>query len=249
MTTWSAEDGLSAVTHLLCDADGTLFPSEEPAYAASAGVTNKFLAELGADRSYAAAELQQMTNGKNFRGAAIELAALFERSLEQDALDGWVLEEMDVVTAHLRTVLGEDPSVTGPLTGLGKRFVLAAVTSSAGPRLDACLEVTGLASFFPPDRRFSAETSLARPVSKPDPAVYLHAAQQLGIAPEQGLAVEDSVNGTSAAVAAGHPTVGIVQFVPPEQQRQRARDLTDAGAVAVVGDWSELVAYLEPRSV
>ena len=32
----------AAVTTLLCDADGTLFPSEEPAYAASADVTNRF---------------------------------------------------------------------------------------------------------------------------------------------------------------------------------------------------------------
>jgi hypothetical protein len=32
---------------LLCDADGNLFPSEEPAFVASAVVTNQFLAELG----------------------------------------------------------------------------------------------------------------------------------------------------------------------------------------------------------
>ena len=35
------------VTHLLCDADGNLFPSEEPAFDASVEVTNAFLASLG----------------------------------------------------------------------------------------------------------------------------------------------------------------------------------------------------------
>ena len=40
------------VTHLLCDADGNLFPSEEPAFEASAEVTNAFLASLGIDRRY-----------------------------------------------------------------------------------------------------------------------------------------------------------------------------------------------------
>ena len=95
----------ASVTTLLCDADGTLFPSEEPAYAASADVTNRFLAGLGAERTYAPEELQRMTNGKNFRGAAAELAAGYQRELNRADLDSWVAEEKDVVTAHLRTAL------------------------------------------------------------------------------------------------------------------------------------------------
>jgi len=243
-TEWLSEVDLSRVTHLLCDADGTLFPSEEPAYAASADVTNRFLAELGADRTYDAGELQRMTNGKNFRGAATELAARFDRPLEQVALDDWVIEEMNVVTAHLSKTLGPDPSVSDPVTRLGEWFVLIAVTSSAGPRLDACLDVTGLDRLFAPDRRFSAETSLPRPVSKPDPAVYLHAAHRLGITPEQGIAVEDSVNGATSAVAAGHPTVGILQFVPLQERPQRSRALVEAGVAAVASDWAEVVTLL-----
>jgi len=41
---------------LLCDADGCLFPSEEPAFEASAIVTNEFLAEVGATRRFTAEE-------------------------------------------------------------------------------------------------------------------------------------------------------------------------------------------------
>lgn len=41
------------------------------------------------------------------------------------------------------------------------------------------------------------------PKGKPAPDVYLHAAQQLGIAPHLCLALEDSPNGARAAVAAG----------------------------------------------
>jgi hypothetical protein len=39
-------DVVTGLTALLCDADGNLFPSEEPAFVASAEVTNRFLAEL-----------------------------------------------------------------------------------------------------------------------------------------------------------------------------------------------------------
>ncbi len=230
----------TTATFLLCDADGTLFPSEEPAYAASADVTNRFLASLGADRARTPRELQSLTNGKNFRGSAHELAAGYGRELGREHLDAWVTEEKDVVTAHLRDVLRPDPEVQEPLRRLAGRFELAAVTSSASSRLDACLEVTDLASFFPDDRRFSAEDSLEEPTSKPDPAVYTHAGERLGIGPGQGIAVEDSVNGARSAVAAGYATIGTVQFVPPEDRQERTAALREAGAVAVVTSWSEL---------
>jgi beta-phosphoglucomutase-like phosphatase (HAD superfamily) len=234
----------ASATTLLCDADGTLFPSEEPAYAASADVTNRFLAHLGAERPYTPAELQAMTNGKNFRGAATELSAGYGRELVATDLERWVAEEKDVVTAHLRTALHPDPQVQDALRRLAERFGLAAVTSSACSRLDACLEVTGLAPFFPEDRRFSAEDSLPEPTSKPDPAVYALAGQRLGITPDEGIAVEDSINGALSAVAAGYPTIGTVVFVPPEQREERTAALRQAGASAVVTSWPELADLL-----
>ena len=234
----------SRTTTLLCDADGTLFPSEEPAYAASADVTNGFLADLGADRPFSPAELQSMTNGKNFRAAAQELARGYGRDLAPGDLDGWVQREKDVVTAHLRTVLVPDADVRGPLEVLAQRFTLAAVTSSASSRLQACLEVTGLDGFFADDRRFSAEDSLDVPTSKPDPAVYAFAGQRLGVTPDVAVAVEDSVNGTLSAVAAGFPTIGTVQFVPAEERAARTAALREAGAVAVVTSWAEVVDLL-----
>jgi beta-phosphoglucomutase-like phosphatase (HAD superfamily) len=234
----------AAVTTLLCDADGTLFPSEEPAYAASADVTNRFLAGLGAERSFTPDELQRMTNGKNFRAAAAELAARHGRELPGADLEGWVAEEKDVVTAHLRTALRPDRAVRGPLERLSGRFILAAVTSSAISRLGACLEVTGLAPLFVADRRFSAEDSLPEPTSKPDPAVYLHAGRTLGVGPAVAVAVEDSVNGARSAVAAGYPTIGIVQFVPEAERRARAEALREAGVAAVVDSWADVERLL-----
>ncbi len=234
----------AAVTTLLCDADGTLFPSEEPAYAASADVTNRFLAGLGAGRAFAPDELQRMTNGKNFRAAAAELATGYRRELTRADLENWVAEEKDVVTAHLRTALRPDPAVREPLERLAGRFSLAAVTSSASSRLAACLEVTGLAPLFATDRRFSAEDSLTEPTSKPDPAVYLYAGRTLGVGPDEAIAVEDSVNGALSAVAAGYPTVGIVQFVPSSDRGARTEALREVGVTAVVESWADVERLL-----
>jgi HAD superfamily hydrolase (TIGR01509 family) len=229
---------------LLCDADGTLFPSEEPAYAASADVTNRFLATLGATRTYPPEELQEMTNGKNFRGAARELAAARGRTLEDADLDAWVAEEKAVVTAHLRDVLHPDPAVLEPLQRLTGRFRLAVVTSSALSRLDACLQVTDLAPLFPAELRFSAEDSLPVPTSKPDPAVYTHAGRQLGLTAAGGIAVEDSLNGARSAVAAGYRTAGFVGFVPEAERARRTEALHEVGAGTVVGSWAELADLL-----
>jgi len=245
MTTWFEDLPFPHVGAVLCDADGTLFPSEEPAYEASAVVTNRFLSALGVEREYEPAELQQLTNGRNFRSSAALLADLHDRRLDEAELEHWVGVERDVVTAHLRAVLRRDAQVCGPLAELGRRWPLAVVTSSAAQRLAACLEVTELAPLFEPDHLFSAESSLPRPVSKPDPAVYTFACDRLGVDPSEAVAVEDSVNGALSAVAAGCWTIGTVQFVPEAQRADRVAAPREAGAVVVVASWWEVVRMLK----
>ncbi|WP_369137574.1 HAD family hydrolase [Modestobacter versicolor] len=229
---------------LLCDADGNLFPSEEPAFVASADVTNRFLAAHGIPQRFTAEELRLATTGKNFRTTAGELAAA--AGVPADDLDSWVAEEKDAVTAHLSQVLRPDAGVTGPLSALAEHLTTAAVSSSALTRLAGCFTATGLDELVPRARRYSAEDSLPTPTSKPDPAVYLHACDQLGIAPDQGLAVEDSVPGALSAVRAGCPTVGNLQFVAPAERAEREALLRDAGVLTVVSSWTELADLLLP---
>jgi beta-phosphoglucomutase-like phosphatase (HAD superfamily) len=230
---------------LLCDADGNLFPSEEPAFEASTGVTNDFLARLGVPRRYSPEELRLATTGTTFRRTAVALAA--EHGIaEVGDLEEWVAREKQVVTAHLGATLRPDPRVREPLTELGAELVLAGVSSSALARLLACFAATGLDGLVAPERIFSAEDSLPVPTSKPDPAVYLHACEELGIAPHAGLAVEDSVPGALSAVTAGCPTVGNTTFVPHPEREERTAALLDAGVLAVVSSWSELAGLLLP---
>ena len=234
----------SRLTTALCDADGTLFGPEEPAYDASAAVANRFLTLLGVEREYSPRELQSLTHGKNFRAASAELVASVGSTLEDHELEEWVHAENDVVTTHLERVLRPDPAVTGPAEHLARHLVMAVVTSSARSRVDVCLRVTGLDHLFPADHRFSAEDSLARPTSKPHPAIYRHAGRVLGVGPEEAVAVEDSVNGVLSAVAAGFPTVGILQFLDAADRDARADALGEAGAAVVVDTWDEVVEVL-----
>ena len=229
---------------LLCDADGNLFPSEEPAFVASADVTNRFLAAHGIDLRFTAEELRLATTGKTFRTTAAELAAA--AGVPVTDLDSWVAQEKTAVTAHLGQVLRPDAEVTAALTALGAHLTLAAVSSSALTRLAACFTATGLDELVPPADRYSAEDSLPTPTSKPDPAVYLYACADLGIEPAQGLAVEDSVPGALSAVRAGCPTVGNLRFVAPAERAEREAQLREAGVLAVVSSWTELTELVLP---
>ncbi len=238
MGAWPEID-LAEVEVLLCDADGNLFPSEEPAFEASCGVLNRYLAELGIARRFEPEELRLAMTGMAFRATASELAAA--AGIEAgDGLEPWVEEERRRVTAHLGATLQPDPDVIGPLEELAGDYAMAAVSSSASSRLSACFEATGLAELFPPEARFSAEDSLPSPTSKPDPAIYVHAGEQLGIGPGAGLAIEDSVPGARSAVAAGFATIGNMLFVPDRERPRRDEELRRAGAVAVISSWHEL---------
>jgi len=227
---------------VLCDADGNLFPSEEPAFVASTRVTNRFLAEHGIERRYEAEEMRLTATGMSYRALLARLGREHGLpALATETLEDWVRTEKAAVTEYLQQELKPDPDVLGPLAALAEHHGLSAVSSSADARIAACFEVTGMARYFPPERRFSAEDSLAVPTSKPDPAIYLHALRALALEPEDAVAVEDSPTGATSAVAAGIPTIGNLQFVQPAEQDERRRLLTEAGVVAVVSSWDEVV--------
>jgi beta-phosphoglucomutase-like phosphatase (HAD superfamily) len=225
---------------LLLDADGTLFPSEEPAFAASTEVTNAFLRELGSREQWTPDELRQHAVGRNFRSLATDLAHEAGRTPDDIGLEGWVAREQEVVTSHLAATLRPDPEVTAAVRRLARHWDLAVVSSSALARLDACFGVTGLAELLPPESRYSAQDSLPVPTSKPDPAVYTAATYALGVPPGAALAVEDAASGVASAAAAGIPVVGILAFVPPAERSRRAADLAAAGARSVGEDWASV---------
>jgi beta-phosphoglucomutase-like phosphatase (HAD superfamily) len=225
---------------LLCDADGSLFPSEDPAFEASCQVTNAFMAAIGSERRFEPDELRREAVGKNFRATAQDLARDAGVDVDQGTVEWWVEEERRQVGAHLGNVLQPDASVIEPLTRLAQRFRLAVVSSSATVRLEACFRATGLDTLFPPAIRFSAEDSLPSPTSKPDPAVYVFAGERLGVRGDQAIAIEDSLAGVQSAVAAGFPTLGNVQFVAEDERPERIEMLRSAGALAVATSWQEL---------
>jgi HAD superfamily hydrolase (TIGR01509 family) len=89
----------------------------------------------------------------------------------------------------------------------------AIATTSSRPTVQHHLEAHGLVDRF---HQIVAHGDYARHKPAPDP--FLKAAEQLGVAPELCLALEDSHNGVRAASAAGMMTVMVPDLLPPTEE-------------------------------
>ncbi|MGA8112138.1 MAG: HAD family phosphatase [Actinocatenispora sp.] len=100
-----------------------------------------------------------------------------------------------------------------------RRAPVAIATSSPPTLIAAFLDGTGLR-----DTVRAAVSSEEVAAGKPDPAVYLAAADRLGVPPEACVAVEDSTNGLRSALAAGMTVVAVPNphFPPDESVVDRA---------------------------
>jgi beta-phosphoglucomutase-like phosphatase (HAD superfamily) len=143
-----------------------------------------------------------------------------------------------------------NPILTSTIPRLEKlaqsnKFQLAVVSSSALRRVKASIEKVGQDKYFNPNHVFSAASSLPKPTSKPDPAIYLHAMNVLGKQPEECVAIEDSKSGATAAFRANIKTIGYTGSYEPEKQEQMKKVLQDAGCVVIMNDWSEFEGALD----
>ncbi|KAF8577434.1 HAD-like protein [Ramaria rubella] len=232
---------------LLFDCDNTLVLSEDLAFTACANLANILLTAhaLPQHAHYTGPQLMRDFVGQNFRGVLGALQARYGFALTGEEVEEYVRrEEVEVIRTFERELV-PCKGVREVLGNLTKQPaertlpppIMAVVSSSALRRVRASLQKTALDTFFPPTHIFSAASSLPTPTSKPDPAIYLYACAQLGVAPSTCVAVEDSKSGTLSAVRAGIRVVAYVGCYEGERRVEVARELTGLGAGAVMEDW------------
>jgi len=162
-----------------------------------------------------------------------------------EELDSYVRREEDVVIAKINEKLVPCPGVDDVLEKLAKlgEYKLVVVSSSALRRVKASIEKVGQDKYFGGDV-YSAATSLPTPTSKPDPAIYLHAMEKMGVKAGECIAVEDSKSGTLSGTRAGIKVIGYVGPYPEEEKAKMEKVLAEAGAVIIMRDWSEFDSCL-----
>jgi beta-phosphoglucomutase len=101
------------------------------------------------------------------------------------------------------------PGVLGWLEQIHERGTLQAVASSAPQaNIQATMDELNIRQYF------SALISAYSMPGKPDPAVFIEAARQLGVEPEQCVVVEDAVAGIAAARRAGMKCIAVCTTHP-----------------------------------
>ncbi|MCX5038096.1 HAD-IA family hydrolase [Streptomyces coelicoflavus] len=174
---------------LLLDMDGTLVNSD----AAVERVWRRWADRHGLDGD----EVMKVVHGR--QGYASMALLLPDRPMEQNHADNTrMLAEETADTEGVVAIPGA-PEFLASLRGLPHALVTSADVALSTARMAAA----GLAQ---PDVRVTAESVGA---SKPDPEGFLKGAAELGIAPADCIAFEDSGAGIAAARAAGMRVVGV----------------------------------------
>ncbi|KKK15060.1 hypothetical protein P175DRAFT_0480434 [Aspergillus ochraceoroseus IBT 24754] len=236
------------ITEIFFDCDNTLVLSEELAFEACADLANEILETRNIDVRYTGEQLIQDFVGQNFRGMMGSLQDKFGFEMPKEELEGYVTKEEDKVIAKLLEKAKPCVGATEELEKLfaEKKYGLAVVSSSALRRVRASIQKVGQDKYFDYDRVFSAATSLPKPTSKPDPAIYLHALDVCGKKAEETVTIEDSISGALSAIRANIAVIGYVGSYPgQEKQEEMAERLTKLGAQVIMREWHEFPQCLE----
>jgi HAD superfamily hydrolase (TIGR01509 family) len=175
------------------DLDGTLVDSEM--------LCNRAFLDLLPELSETVESLVQANRGKKLASILARIERVLEKALPADFEERYRARVASLFDSELTVVSG----VREMLEAVG----FAKCVASSGPphKIRQALKVAGIAEHFG-DRLFSSyEVGLW----KPDPGLFLHAANAMGFAPSQCVVIEDSEVGVSAGIAAG---MRVFQFLP-----------------------------------
>jgi len=233
------------------DADDTLFRAEERANKVACSVANSMLTAHGKTRQYDDAEFVARFAGVAFRLSVQTVANENGFQLSPAEVAKWDREELQRNIESFRQYGVElAPGVVDAVKALrDDGYELQVVSSSHGDRLDACFESSGLDLVLPKARRFSAQSSLAEPLPKPNPAILDFAIQESGYAAEKHLGVEDSRSGVLTYAKAnngkGVPVVGFTGLVPASHLATRVEQLITEGVTYHFQEWRDFQGLLQ----
>ena len=182
-----------SIKFVIFDMDGTLVDSELCA--------SQALCDVWPELPMTAEAMNDDYRGMRFSAKLDLLSARFGIRAPEDTETR--LREREAVLG--KTMITVNPGVMSVLDGLEQRGINFCIASNA-PKVKTLRNANscGLGTYFENRLVYSAHDLEAW---KPDPKMFLHAAERAGVAPEECLVVEDSETGIEAGLAAGMQVV------------------------------------------
>lgn len=193
---------------IIFDCDGTLVDSETLSTEVLVEAVGEHGLELTVEEALAA------FRGGKMADCIAELEARLGRPLPPAFVPEFRVRSAQAFRSRLRAIEGAVELVRS-LASLP--FPICVASSGPMEKMELSLSLTGLLPFFE-GRIFS---SYVVGSWKPDPGLFLHAAQALGVAPADCAVIEDSLPGMQAGLAAGMTVFafqphGVDPRTPPE---------------------------------
>jgi beta-phosphoglucomutase-like phosphatase (HAD superfamily) len=239
---------LAARKVVLFDHDGTVVDSETIALESAWRLTSEVAREFAGARQYNLEEFVKNFAGKPYREILKTIYADLSTAPQECDINRLVAEEekraIALLSKYAKATEGT-PQVLSYLRDDG--FEYALVSNSSLQRLTACLTAAALTNDFPNEQIFSARDSLPVRRPKPLPDIYLYAVKCLEVEVSDCVAVEDSISGIKAAVAAGiGQIIGYVggTHISEDERSSRADALQSAGAQQAIDRMNDLIAIL-----
>ena len=145
------------------------------------------------------------------------------------------------------------PQTLASLRAANTPFSIA--TTSGKPRVPVSVVACDFEAYFPPEAIHSGESDFDPPRFKPDPSVYLLAAEKTGALPNRCVAVEDSTSGVGSA---SNAKIGLVvgyvggSHVAPDAKDAHALTLMSGvraedgrGADIVISEFTDLLPLVK----
>ena len=182
--------------------------------------TEKLLVKYWCQAANEAGFPMQREHALNIRSLARKFAIPYLQGLFGEEFDYVKIRSrrMELMAQHLSEHgLETKPGITQLLDYLDEKHIPAAIATATDiQRTESYLGQVGLLG------RFSRIVCAAMVENgKPKPDIYLYAAQQLGLPPEECMALEDSPNGVRSASSAGCVTVMVPDLTQPDEELLR----------------------------
>lgn len=231
---------------ILFDNDGTLIESE---YTLATYARDELIKFIGQHRSINAEKLSQDIEsfmGRHFGELKSYLSLKYKITFPSE-----LLSQLQAAAHRLRQE--EVIACEGILPMLAslnnKQIIKAIVTNPPSEYSKECWRRTGIISHFEERHIFSAE-SLGLP-TKPSPDICEYAIQQIGIDKSHAVAIEDSIPGIEAYVAAGIAVVGYLGGKHHEKNRYpnspMVQEMRKKGAFEVIMHHNQLLPLIQNR--
>lgn len=202
---------------VIFDCDGTLVDSEVLSIETLVSYASEYGLRMEVD------EAVGLFAGGQLENAVTEMERRMESTLPDDFVETFRLKQAEAFKS--RPVAAVD----GAAELLSKmRLPFCMASNAPRKKITLNLELTKLDRFFNSDQLFSAYD---RQIYKPDPDLFLRAAEYLGVLPEKCAVVEDTQFGIEAGLSAGMQVFAYAPHAdPPHVERIRTvRHLSELG--------------------